>query len=81
MRYFLDTEFLETGQTIELISIAIVSDEGDSYYAVVSDADWQRILQDGWVKQHVVPQLPKMGTAEWKPRAQIAQEIVEFVGP
>src|SRR4051812_11038169 len=34
MKYFYDTEFLEDGQTIELISIGIVAEDGREYYAV-----------------------------------------------
>ena len=32
MRWFFDTEFLEDGRTIELISIGMVSAAGDSLY-------------------------------------------------
>ncbi len=31
-RYFYDCEFLENGNTIELISIGIVADDGREYY-------------------------------------------------
>ena len=34
MRYFYDTEFLEDGETIDLISIGIVAEDGREYYAV-----------------------------------------------
>lgn len=53
-----DTEFLEDGQTINLISIGIVCDDGREYYAVNSDADWDRIERDDWLMTNVVPHLP-----------------------
>jgi hypothetical protein len=57
-RYWYDTEFLEDGETIELISIGIVADDGREYYAVASDAPWDRIKIHPWLMQNVVPSLP-----------------------
>lgn len=34
MRYFYDTEFIEDGHTIDLISIGVVAEDGRSYYAI-----------------------------------------------
>ena len=80
MKCFFDTEFLEDGKGIELISVAIVSEDGDEYYACVKDADWNRISEDAWLKQHVLPFLPPKDDEAWKTRSQIAKEIVAFVG-
>ena len=33
-RYFIDTEFMEDGHTIELISIGICCEDGREFYAV-----------------------------------------------
>lgn len=64
MRYFYDTEFLEDGKTIELISIGIVAEDGREYYAVNDDAPWDRIYNDEWLMKHVWPQLPVKGYTE-----------------
>lgn len=56
--YCYDTEFLEDGATIELISIGIVCEDGREYYAVNHDADWKRIEKDDWLMTNVVPHLP-----------------------
>lgn len=49
MRYFLDTEFNEFGG--ELISLAIVREDGESIYLV-----YPELPEYGtWVKEHVVP--------------------------
>ena len=39
-RYFYDTEFLEDGHTIELVSLGIVDETGErAYYAVSTEFD------------------------------------------
>lgn len=57
-----DTEFLEDGRTIELISIGIVCDDRREYYAVNSDMPWDRIKGNDWLLRNVVPQLPLKGS-------------------
>jgi len=78
-RYFLDTEFMDDGYTIELISIGIVSDSERIYYAANSEARLQRA--NDWVKQNVIPQLPLVGDAAWKTRSEIADDIQRFAPP
>lgn len=56
-----DTEFLEDGRTIELISIGIVCDDGSEYYAVNSDMPVERIKRNDWLMKNVWPQLPLRG--------------------
>lgn len=63
MRIFLDTEFLEDGRTIDLISIGLVAEDGREYYAVSQDATRGRLLRrirkNPWLMENVVPSLPK----------------------
>lgn len=56
-----DLEFLEDGRTIEVISIALVADDGREYYAVNSEAPWDRIREHDWLMRNVVPHLPVTG--------------------
>lgn len=72
-RWFYDTEFNEDGRTIDLISIALVAENGHFYYAVSSEFDEARC--NPWVKEHVLPHLPPRGTDFWKSRAEIAADI------
>lgn len=58
MKIFYDTEFLDDGRLIELISIGLVRDDGAEYYAVNAQLPWTRILQHEWLRAHVVPHLP-----------------------
>lgn len=59
MKYFYDTEFLEDGRTIELISIGIVAEDGRELYLVNRDAPWERIKKHEWLMANVVPKLPQ----------------------
>jgi len=58
----MDTEFIEDGRTIELISIGIVSSDGRELYAVneeINDGEvFGRIRRDRWLMDNVVPHLP-----------------------
>lgn len=59
--YCYDTEFLEDGLTIELISIGIVCEDGREYYAVNSEMPVDRILKDSWLVNNVWKHLPVRG--------------------
>ena len=74
MKYWFDTEFIEDGKTIDLMSIGIVSEDGRKYYAECQECDLSRA--SAWVRENVIPHL----AGNPKPRAQIAREIVAFVG-
>lgn len=81
-----DTEFLEDGSTIGLISIGMVTDDGREYYAVNSDAPWDRIRKHDWLLRNVVPSLPVDGRKSLE--AYVANSpnshprpSVDFVGP
>lgn len=66
VRYFYDTEFLEDGRTIDLISIGIACEDGREYYAVnaavsdsLNESDLgRRISRHDWLMENVVPHLP-----------------------
>lgn len=75
MRWFLDTEFHEDGQIIELISIALVSETGEAYYAVSNW--WRPDVCNDFVKEHVIPKLPPR--EEWKQKTQIANEVKDLL--
>lgn len=79
-RYFYDTEFLEDGRSIDLISIGIVcEDDGREYYAVNRNAPWRRIQRHQWLMDNVVPGLPH-GSGDrqfYMPK----RWVVDFVDP
>lgn len=77
MKYFYDTEFLDDGHTVELISIGIVAEDGRMHYSVNDDADWDSINMDDWLRENVVAQLPDQYF--WKPKTQIRDEVYAFL--
>jgi len=76
MRIWFDTEFIEDGKTIDLISIGMVADDGRTYYAESLECDYNRA--NDWVKANVLPQL--VGGNWLRPRSAIARDIVAFAG-
>lgn len=76
--FFLDTEFIEDGETINLISIGIVRMDGEEYYAEVVDEEipWEKA--DRWVLENIRPLLSD-DPATKKTLDRIAYEIVLFV--
>jgi hypothetical protein len=86
-KLYLDTEFNETALQvpngravpfIDLISVALVDDKGREYYAVSNEFDQMAARANPWIAQNVLPQLPP--ESEWKSRARIREDILEFVG-
>jgi hypothetical protein len=75
MKIWFDTEFIDTGTTIDLISIGMVKEGGATYYAESSDCHHHKACD--WVKENVLSKL----IGPMKPKHQIADEIKEFVGP
>ncbi len=90
MRWAFDTEFnCSDNKTIDLISIAFVSDTGLEYYAVSQEFDLSRCTT--WLHDNVLLQLPKIDSGWkigppggfrspnpnriWKPRVEIANDI------
>lgn len=76
MRYFVDTEFIEDGHTIDLISVGVVAEDGREFYIESSETDWSKANQ--WVLDNVSPWL--LDPDHRFERAIIAKELVEFVG-
>ncbi|WP_216897246.1 polyadenylate-specific 3'-exoribonuclease AS [Nocardia alni] len=79
LRYFYDSEFIEDGVTIDLISIGVVCEDGREYYAVSSEFDPDRA--GPWVRRNVLPKLPPPSSALWRTRRQIRDELYRFVIP
>jgi hypothetical protein len=76
-RYFLDTEFIEDGRTIDLVSIGLVTEAGESYYGISTEADLTKASP--WVREHVLPALPTYGDPRWKSRGGIRYEVEVFI--
>jgi hypothetical protein len=62
MRIYYDTEFVDNGRTIDLISIGMVAEDGREYYAV--HRSWSTIetaSHHPWLRENVLPHLPVKG--------------------
>lgn len=80
-----DCEFLEDGHTIDLISIGMIREDGAEYYAVNSEAPWDRIKDSDWLVRNVLPSLPVSGRKSldtWlaHPRNSYPKPGLDFVG-
>ena len=76
MRVFFDTEFNESRDHLELISIGIVAEDGREFYAVSSEFDDSNVNE--WVRENVLPKIPE--SKDRLSRREIARQIVTFVG-
>ncbi|WP_026919539.1 polyadenylate-specific 3'-exoribonuclease AS [Gordonia shandongensis] len=77
MRYFYDTEFIEDGTTIELVSIGVVGEDGREFYAVSTDFDPARAGQ--WVRANVLDKLPSPADRAWRSRRAIRENLFDFL--
>lgn len=76
MRIWFDTEFIEDGKTIDLISIGAVREDGRTFYAESEECDYSRASD--WVARNV---LTKLSAGQFlMSRAEIARELIEFAG-
>lgn len=75
MRIWFDTEFIDDGKTVELLSIGMVAEDGREYYAEAAETDRSRACP--WVQENVIPHL----TGPVRTRGEIAEGVRAFVGP
>lgn len=93
-KYFVDTEFIENGKTIDLISIGVVSEDGRELY--LQSVEFDESKASDWVKENVLPCLsicPCCGhkvnhedvgkcrdkRCPWRSRIQIKHELLSFI--
>lgn len=96
MRYWLDTEFIEDGRTIDLLSIGIVAEDGREFYIQNAECDLTRASD--WVRDNVIPHLDECRSelggpkhqhpalmcdwaCPWASRSWIANNIRDFCDP
>ena len=77
MRFFYDTEFIEDGATIDLVSIGVVDENGREFYAVSTEFDPDKAGQ--WVREHVLDKLPSPADPAWCDRATMRERLLRFL--
>ena len=78
MRYWFDTEFMEDGEHVRMLSIGIVCEDGREMYVCRSDADHR--LANEWVTANVLPHLDPAEDAIWTDRKALASRLRMWVG-
>jgi hypothetical protein len=78
-RFFYDTEFIEDGKTIDLVSIGVVGEDGREFYAVSTEFDESKASD--WVRENVLAKLPPRTDPAWMDRATIADRLLDFLVP
>ena len=73
-RFFYDTEFIEDGVTIDLVSIGVVDETGREFYAVSTEFDERRAIP--WVRRNVLDQLPPPADKAWRSRERIREDLL-----
>jgi hypothetical protein len=63
MKYFFDTEFIEDGKTVDLLSIGVVAEDGREFYQCNQDAKLDRAGE--WVIWNVFPLLGVKHSDRW----------------
>lgn len=76
-RCFIDAEFYEDGETINLISLGAVRSDGEEFYAVNRDARLHAVSP--WVRDNVLPSLPSYGDKAWMKKTDIAKTFARFM--
>jgi hypothetical protein len=59
MRVFFDSEFVDDGVTIDLISLAAVREDGATFYAVSTEYDRKKAQDHPFVGKYVLPSVDK----------------------
>jgi hypothetical protein len=96
MRIYYDTEFIDDGHTIDLISIGMVREDGRELYAVSSEFNQTALHRNPWLVENVWSSLPirknppgirgidklDLDHPDVRTRAQIARLVEDFIlGP
>jgi len=79
VRFFYDTEFIEDGMTIDLVSIGVVDENGREFYAVSTEFNPDKA--GPWVREHVLDKLPPPADKAWRSRARIREDLMNFLAP
>lgn len=81
MNYFFDCEFYEDGKIIDLISIGMVDEYGQTFYAISTEFDAVRAATNPWLVENVLSKLPARTEHDliYMSREQIRDGILAFV--
>lgn len=78
VRIFHDWEFIDDGVRIAPVSVGMVKESGEEYYAIFNDFDPRKASP--WVIKYVLGPIETPAKLPRKSRAQIKQDVLSFVG-
>ena len=92
MKVFLDTEFIETEDVLELVSLGMATEDGREYYGITKNYEYA--FDDDWVRQNVLAPINAEFSSEpfnyksvskvfdkfGKTRTEMRDEIKAFLG-
>jgi hypothetical protein len=61
VKYWFDTEYIDRHETLQLISLGMVAEDGREFYAENAEVDWDKASQ--WTLANVRPQLEGPGVS------------------
>lgn len=77
LKVWYDTEFIENGVTIDLISIGMVTEDGRELYLINRECDWSKASD--WVRENVIAQL-RPTTENFVTHREIRDRVLAFLG-
>lgn len=75
MNYFCNTEFIEYYNTLDLVSVGIITSSGEEYYAISSEYNYKEASE--WVKKNVLSNLED--DIKRKTKYEIKQDIADLI--
>lgn len=78
VKYFVDTEFIDREQFIDLISLGVVAEDGREFYAISTEFDAAHA--NSFVRTVVIPQLEPPYHPAWMSRVEMKDRLAQFVG-
>jgi hypothetical protein len=93
VKVYYDTEFIEDGRTIDLVSIGMIAEDGRELYAVSAEFDQAAMRRNDWLMSNVWPHLPiaknppgqrgidrlDLDHPDVRSRTQIARMVTAFI--
>lgn len=92
-KIFYDTEFIDNGSTIDLISIGMIAENGEEFYRINEGLSLFKLSRQPWHMENTVPTLPIAtlpgGKLEWDdshadftlimPKAEVKADVYDFI--
>ena len=78
MKFWIDTEYDDSGDRPVLISLGAVAEDGREFYAVSAEFDADCVKP--FVRENVLPYLPPRASPDWMPLSRISDAFLGFIG-